>query len=573
MIHPDPDHDAVCESEAGHLLVTAPPGTGKTFLTIRLAGQIAPTLPSESQVLVLTFSNQARTQLEREARRQLTPDLRRRVEVSNYHRFFWRAVKAYRRALELPMALDIGSRKRRAQAFRNALGGQAARPLEQHPGLIEAMAEHDYPLFRDGRTPEPRLLERLLNVVRTEQQAGRLVFDDLGALYWTLLDRFPSVDAAYRRRFPVVVADEHQDSSALQDAVVRRLGSRRIVVFADPLQLIHGFRGATDERIEAHRRDCQQELTLSRPHRWHGASHLGDWLLAVRARLMARACVCPTPPELTIQRTSHQRGFNDVKAKVKNAVGAAFRDGLKSIAVLALTNNQVGLLRGYLCRAGFRPRQIGSADFEDARTDIEQLPLFRDPQAIAHHAIERIGDLIPTLGSAALTQARSRVGPAGVNLRGAGAAARVILQPLSALYAEDGCVRYFEAVVGVVAAAQSLGHHVPRVEAFRALQRTAEVLAGQPADVDEAISRYSESVIAASHVAPQTDRGLFVMTAHQAKGKEFDCVVLADASARLFPGTYDGRRLFYVAVTRATKRWVVIAPDTRSSPLLCCLVE
>ncbi len=567
MIRPDLDHDAVCASTARHLLVTAPPGTGKTFLTIRLAGQLVPKLQPGSQVLVLTFSNQARTQLEREASRQLPPQVRNNIEISNYHRFFWRAVGAYRRALGLPMALDIGSRKRRVEALRKTVGPQVLNPLEKRTGLLDALAEHQHTAFRDDRTPNSETLCSLLRTVRAEQEAGRLVFDDLGALFWKLLDRFPSVDRAYRRRFPAVIADEHQDASALQDAVLRRLGRLRTVVFADPMQLIHGFRGASDARLDAHRKDCQEELTLSTPHRWHGSEHLGTWLLTVRERLRGNDCSCSAPANLVLKRTRREHGFNAVKPQVKYAVANAFRAGLRCIAVLVRSNQQAKMLRVYLCREGLRPQQIGSADFDDARVDIEQLPLYRSPQKFALHALDRVGDLVPTLRRSSLEQARVRLEPEGINLQRAGAEAGLILKPLGVLY-EKGACRYFEAIAGVIAAAQAAGHHIPRIEAMRALQRTADALTGGTSDLEEAISRYAKDVIVAAHAAPRTERGLFVMTAHQAKGKEFDCVILADASEQLFPDDLEGRRLFYVAITRASKRWVIIAPDSGASRLL-----
>lgn len=58
------------------------------------------------------------------------------------------------------------------------------------------------------------------------------------------------------------------------------------------------------------------------------------------------------------------------------------------------------------------------------------------------------------------------------------------------------------------------------------------------------------------------------MTAHQAKGKEFDVVIIVNAGQLQFPDDADGRRLFYVAVTRASKRWVILAPQDDPSPLL-----
>ena len=572
MARPDPEHDAVCASPARHLLVTAPPGTGKTFLTIRLASQIVPRLQPESQVLVVTFSNQARTQLEREAAIRLHPDVRRRVHVTNYHCFFWRAVCSYRRALGLPMEIDVGSRKRRVLALRAAVEPSALGEIEKQPGLIEALAEHEHAEFRDEMTPDPDLLERLLRAVAAEQAAGRLVFDDLGALFWRLLDRYPSVEAAYRRRFPVVIADEHQDASALQDAVVRRLSASRMIIFADSMQLIHGFRGATDTRLDAHERDCDESLTLSIPHRWHGSQHLGAWLLCLRARLRGEEHAHPLPAEVQIRRTRRQHGFNAVKAAVKYAVANAFREGHRSVAVLALSNSQVASLRQYLCREGFRPRQVGSADFEDARDDIEGLPLLTGSDAIAHRVIDRAGDLIPTLRAAVIAQAHARVGREGVDLYRAGADARLILQPLQMLYERDGA-RYFEAVVAIVDAAQKAGHHAPRVEALLALRKTVDALAGEAHDLQDAILHYGHQASTAAHTAPRTDRGLLVMTAHQGKGKEFDCVVLADVSQRFFPDTPESRRLFYVSMTRASKKWVVIAPDTQTSPLVAFLED
>jgi superfamily I DNA/RNA helicase len=39
---------------------------------------------------------------------------------------------------------------------------------------------------------------------------------------------------------------------------------------------------------------------------------------------------------------------------------------------------------------------------------------------------------------------------------------------------------------------------------------------------------YPDRVVAAAHIpAPRLGNGVFVMTAHQAKGKEFDTVILA----------------------------------------------
>jgi hypothetical protein len=48
------------------------------------------------------------------------------------------------------------------------------------------------------------------------------------------------------------------------------------------MQLIYGFGGSRDERLQRHRDDCDQEFELRTPHRWHGSDETGRWLLAVR---------------------------------------------------------------------------------------------------------------------------------------------------------------------------------------------------------------------------------------------------------------------------------------------------
>jgi superfamily I DNA/RNA helicase len=235
-LRPDPDHDAVCAAGGQHLVVVAPPGTGKTCLSIRLGGVHAAELRPEQRVLLLTFSNQARVQLEKEAARQLTPELRTRVEVTNYHRFFYRAVRAYLRALGLPLTADLWSSESRQKAPA-VLDAKLASRLRKDE-ILYSLAEFRFPEFRDERTPDDGVLERLLEVVDAENAAGRLVFDDLGALFWRLVTTHPSVDAAYRHRYPVVIADEHQDASELQDALVRRLGDERRIVLRVALPTI-----------------------------------------------------------------------------------------------------------------------------------------------------------------------------------------------------------------------------------------------------------------------------------------------------------------------------------------------
>jgi superfamily I DNA/RNA helicase len=533
---------------------------------VRLSGVIASRLEPTARVLLLTFSNQARTQLEREATRQLTPGLRARIEITNYHRFFWHGVRAYRRALGLPLETEIVSRRRRKEALERTVP-DLVRRLDDY--MLDSLAEQALREFQDARTPPPDELTRLVAGVEEEHRAGRLIFDDLGALFWSLLSRLRAVNDAYGRRYRVVIADEHQDASALQDAFTRLLGQDGLVIFADPMQLIHGFRGASPERLERHRAECEAEFRLSTLHRWHGSEHIAEWLLAVRERLVGRNVVAPIPAEVVLEYTPAGRGFNAIKARVRFAALRAFRNGSRSVAVLARSNDEVGQLRRYLSEKGLKPWHIGGEDFEEARVDIEQLPLLHDSQSLAFHALGRLKALA-TLPGSVIAQVHHRLLPESTNLRGAGEDAAAILNAFGPIYAE-GARGYFRAMTRALDVCANRGHHLPRIGAVEALRDTAQAFGGGGEDLEELLSRYSTRVIAATHTTPPAARGLFVMTAHQAKGREFDAIVLANASARFFPNDDESRRVFYVAVTRASRFWVVIAPDRNASPLLAAL--
>ena len=175
-----------------------------------------------------------------------------------------------------------------------------------------------------------------------------------------------------------------------------------------------------------------------------------------------------------------------------------------------------------------------------------------DALPIAKRALQRIGLLVPTLPTDVINQVDRRMTSNGINTRGRCNDEAVALLDVLAPIFDKGAVHYCKSVVAGVDLCHSKGHHVPRKEAVRALRVAAD---SPNTNLEQVLGAYSESIVESSHSAPRRQRGLFVMSAHQAKGKEFDAVVILNASARHFPDTAEGRRLFYVAVTRASREW------------------
>lgn len=99
-------------------------------------------------------------------------------------------------------------------------------------------------------------------------------FDIMAAKVAAFLDYQPMVARALARRYPVIICDEHQDSTADQHAVVMALHQcgAMLRIFGDPLQSIYGRRSDKAaqhdrERWETLKQQAAHEK-LDYPHRW-----------------------------------------------------------------------------------------------------------------------------------------------------------------------------------------------------------------------------------------------------------------------------------------------------------------
>lgn len=122
-------------------------------------------------------------------------------------------------------------------------------------------------------------------------QNGR--YQDLALRTANLLKANPMIADVLVRRYPVVICDEHQDSSAAQEAIALTLSAHgsKLRIFGDPMQVIPGGQGQDQavadviSRWEALKANSVfGELEVA--HRWQNTNpRLGDWVLETRRRL------------------------------------------------------------------------------------------------------------------------------------------------------------------------------------------------------------------------------------------------------------------------------------------------
>jgi superfamily I DNA/RNA helicase len=112
---------------SGHnVMVEAPPGTGKTYLGVALAASCIrhDVLSDHGNVLFLTFSKNARVQIEQQMERlfsegKINSKAKRQIKVSNYHSFFFECLQKRKALWGVKGRIRPGSLKARESMLKN----------------------------------------------------------------------------------------------------------------------------------------------------------------------------------------------------------------------------------------------------------------------------------------------------------------------------------------------------------------------------------------------------------------------------------------------------------------------
>ncbi len=264
-----PQREAVLHA-GGPVLVVAGAGSGKTrVLTRRIAYLVAERDAHPGSILAITFTNKAAS------------EMRHRVEelVGNRARLMW--VSTFHSACVRILRAEIGNfgMKRAFSIYDDTdakrLMGLVARdqdidpkrfPVRSLMSWVSArkneLVDHETAV-REASGPMQEVYARAYaEYQRRLVAADALDFDDIIMTTVHLLQAFPAVREAYRRRFRHVLVDEYQDTNHAQYVLIRELCAEQepggdapaieppeLMVVGDSDQSIYAFRGATIRNI------------------------------------------------------------------------------------------------------------------------------------------------------------------------------------------------------------------------------------------------------------------------------------------------------------------------------------
>lgn len=296
---------ALFEQQHRTVLVQGGPGSGKTFLTVDLALEAALNrIGNEQRVLVLTFSVSAVDQIAAAMRKATVTDRtsHARVEITNYHSFYKGLLDAYGRFSGVPRAwrtwqpheVEASLISLLPDALDTAGRADTQKMWELSNATSITAGKMDAPVEYVCR---PETLHTATEFLAQQHGLGLLHYDAWPHQAHRILAESAILRQHIGRRYPFVFIDEFQDTTGIEWEFIRELSRESVLVcMADRNQAVYLWRGAHPEtRLQR----LRQERCVENPEGFElrGCPRSArNPALAAFAQAVRTACASAPPP-------------------------------------------------------------------------------------------------------------------------------------------------------------------------------------------------------------------------------------------------------------------------------------
>ncbi len=604
----EPQQQAVRHGE-GPLLVLAGAGSGKTrVLTHRIAYLLATGQARPGEILAITFTNKAATEM-RERVESLVGRATRAMWVTTFHSACARMLRADAERLGYSRGFTIYDESDSLRMLKRCMEELHVDPKRYPPRAIrsqisgaknqlvdaDAYAQAQGSVFEETAAGVYHLYEKRM------LEANAMDFDDLLVRTVNALELFEEVRERWRRTFRHVLVDEYQDTNHAQYRLLQLLTSEHgnLMVVGDEDQSIYGFRHADIRNILDFERDFPEADVVKLEQNYRSTQTILSAATAVVENNYQRR---QNPKRLWTETKGGDplqlRELSDEHEEARWVAGEVERLGeeddvrREDVAVFYRTNAMSRVLEDTLNRFDVPYQVIGGTKFyerAEVKDAVAYLSLLANPAdqvsfarivnsprrgigktsqgRIVSHAnttgvtiwdvIERVEE-VPGLGGAAIKSV-SRFYETMAGLRERADEGGPVAGLLEAVLGETG---YLEAL-----SAERTVEAEGRAENLEALVAgAAEFDVEREREGESEVPPLEEYLQQISLYTQQDDLGddsvITLMTLHNAKGLEYETVFVVGCEDGSFPhmkaleegGEEEERRLCYVAITRARRR-------------------
>jgi DNA helicase II / ATP-dependent DNA helicase PcrA len=609
----EPQREAVTHRGRA-LLIVAGAGSGKTrVLTHRIAHLLATRELWPSQVLAITFTNKAASEM-RERVEQLVGASAEGMWIKTFHSACLQILRREATRLGHDANFTVYDTGDTRALIKRLLRESGLEDNDIKPQQVAAMISNaknelkdaeDFARNIDSSNPRQRLVAEIYQAYQRELSRNNAFdFDDLIAETVNLLRAFPELRARYQKRFRHLLVDEYQDTNHAQYALIREftrplpdgfanvdertgevLSPADLTVVGDSDQSIYAFRGADIRNISEFERDFPGAKTILLEQNYRSTQNILSAANAVISQNPYRPAKSlwtdsGAGDKITLFTAYDERNeaaFIADRVKQLHEGGVALRE----IAVLYRTNALTPSLEAELKSQRIPYAVIGGLKFFERREIKDALAyLAAISNARDDEAVRRVIN-VPARGVGQKTelkisqfaraqelsfrQALGFVGELGLGPKLASSISQFadLLNELEA--STDGPAEVLKLALTRSGYRQELENSrdpqdEARVENLDAL--LGQVFEWQAQNPEGTLADYLAEVTLASAVDELEDESgsVSLMTLHTAKGLEFPVVFIIGLEQGTLPhlrsfdepgGLAEERRLMYVGMTRA----------------------
>ena len=587
----------------GPLLVVAGAGSGKTrVLTHRIAHLIGEGLASPSEILAITFTNRAATEMKERVEQLVGGRVASRMWVMTFHSACGRMLRRDAELIGYKSSFTIYDQADQVRLVKSCIEDLGKDPKRFVPRAVHgaiskakdrlltaALYEQQVSgFFEQSVSSVYELYERRLS------EANAMDFDDLIMKTVLLLQRVPEARRHWQHAFRYVMVDEYQDTNHAQFTLVSILAEqhKNLAVVGDQDQSIYAFRGADIRNISEFEDDFPNARVIALEQNYRSTQTILDAANGVIEHNRDRK------PKRLWSELGEGDKVQVVEAEdehgearfVAGRIQQALDDGASAseIAVFYRMNAQSRVLEDLLTRQGIDYRVVGGPKFYE-RAEVKDLIAYlqvldntddevslrrivnQPRRGIGATSLDRLSSHARTLG-VSLWEAIQDVeaSPLGAAASGNLVRFRDLIDELREDLAEAAVGEVAERVL-ITTGYQEMLEAERTIESQGRLENLQELVGvarefDQRGEQIEAASRLSaflqEISLFSDQDAMDEDRGrVTLMTLHNAKGLEFPVVFMIGLEEGLFPhqrsldegNEGEERRLCYVGMTRAQR--------------------
>ena len=384
LAHLNPEQLAAVTLPAGHALILAGAGSGKTrVLTTRIAWLLQNGLATPGGILAVTFTNKAAKEMVARLSAML-PFSVRGMWIGTFHGLCNRLLRAHHQAAGLPQSFQILDTQDQLSAIKRLckqfnVDDERFPPKQLQYFIAGCKEEGQRPRDVVATDPDARKKVELYQLYEEQcQREGVVDFGELMLRSFELLRDNDPLRAHYQRRFAHILVDEFQDTNKLQYAWLKQLAGEEVdgqlqargsvIAVGDDDQSIYAFRGARVGNMQDFVREFGVQRQIKLEHNYRSYSNILDaanHLISHNSARLGknlRTDQGPGEPVRVFEASSDIAEahwmVDEIKQLVKN-------DGLarQEIAVLYRSNAQSRVIESALFNASIPYRVYGGLRF------------------------------------------------------------------------------------------------------------------------------------------------------------------------------------------------------------------